>query len=100
MGVELDQRELEVGIALGDTAADQLADELPGANPAYTDCVTIRSDADASVIGLFTCAAESMATLSVEEAGSLTLTPPVCVWKKACEPLVWAAAQTGSKSRE
>ena len=53
-----------------------------------------------SVIGRFTSAADSMTTLSVEEAGSLTLTPPVWVWKKTCRSLAWAAAQIGSKSRE
>ena len=41
-----------------------------------------------------------MTTLSVVDVGSLTLMPPVCVWMNTCTPLAWAAAHTGSKSRE
>src|SRR2546426_12440286 len=73
---------------------------FPGTSPAYTAWMTIRFDADASVIGWLTCAADSMTTLSVDEAGSLTFTPPVWVWKNACTPAAWAAAQIGSKARE
>ncbi len=73
---------------------------FPGTSPAYTAWMTIRFDADASVIGWLTWAADSMTTLSVDEAGSSTFTPPVCVWKNAWTPLAWAAAQMGSKSRE
>ena len=60
----------------------------------------IRLDADFSVIGWLTCAAVSITTFSVVDAGSLTFTPPVWVWMKTCMPLAWAAAHTGSKSRE
>ena len=63
-------------------------------------CVIIRFDADFSVIGWLTCAACSMTTLSVVAVGSLTFTPPVCVWMNTCTPFAWAAAHTGSKSRE
>ena len=63
-------------------------------------CVIIRFDADFSVIGWLTCAADSMTTLSVVDAGSLTFTPPVWVWMNTCTPLDCAAAQIGSKSRE
>src|SRR6516164_2394032 len=73
---------------------------FPGTSPAYTAWVTIRFEADFWVIGWLTCAADSMTTLSVDEAGSFTFTPPVCVWKNACTPLAWAAAQIGSKSDE
>ena len=62
--------------------------------------VTIRLDADFSVIGWLTWAADSMTTLSVTASGSLTFTPPVWVWMNTCTPLAWAAAHTGSKSRE
>ena len=53
-----------------------------------------------SVTGWFTCAADSMTTLSVVDAGSSTFTPPVCVWMNTWTPLAWAADHTGSKSRE
>jgi hypothetical protein len=66
----------------------------------YTDCMTIRLDADFSVIGWFTCAADCSTTFSVVDSGSSTFTPPVWVWKNGCTPVAWAAAHTGSKSRE
>ena len=60
----------------------------------------IRLEADFSVIGWLTWAADSMTTLSVVDSGSLTFTPPVWVWMKMCWPLAWAAAHTGSRSRD
>src|SRR5579884_3386387 len=62
--------------------------------------VIIRFDAVFSVIGWLTCAADSITTFRVVDAGSFTLTPPVWVWMKTCTPLACAAAHTGSKSRD
>src|ERR1700745_3725690 len=66
----------------------------------YTHCVIIRRDADFSVIGWFTCDADSITTLSVVASLSLTLTPPVWVWMNTCTPFACAAAHTGSRSRD
>ena len=56
----------------------------------------MRLDADFSVIGWFTCAADSMTTLSVVAVVSFTFTPPVWVWMNTWRPLACAAAHTGS----
>src|ERR1700730_17092111 len=64
------------------------------------DWVIIRLAADFSVMGWLTCAADSMTTFNVVDAGSSTFTPPVWVCMNTCTPLACAAAHTGSKSRE
>src|SRR5581483_10405284 len=63
-------------------------------------CVTMRFDADFSVMGWLTWAADSMTTLSVVDVGSFTFTPPVWVWMNTCTPLACAADHTGSRSRD
>ena len=60
----------------------------------------MRFEADFSVTGWLTSAAFCMTTFRVVDVGSLTLIPPVCVWKNTWRPVAWAAAQTGSRSRE
>ena len=52
-----------------------------------------------SVIGWFTWAAFSSTTLRVTASVSLTLTPPVWVWKNGCSPVAESASHTGSRSR-
>src|SRR3974390_1786596 len=62
--------------------------------------VTMRLDADFSVIGWLTWAAFSFTTFNVVASGSLNLTPPRWVWMKTCTLLACAADQTGSSWRD